>query len=63
MILGDKPLIFEVVLSHLPYDMSNGSISTIRFTITVESSTSFEASSSVQVAVKPSPATSRSAQG
>jgi hypothetical protein len=47
----------------LPYDMSTGSISTMRSSIIAESSTNFEASSSVQVVMKPSPTTSRLAQG
>jgi hypothetical protein len=47
----------------LPYDMSTRSISTMCSAITTESSTSFEASSSVQVAAEPSPAASRLGRG
>jgi hypothetical protein len=47
----------------LPYDMSTESISTMHSAVIVESSTSFEASSSVQVVMKSSPTTSRLARG
>jgi hypothetical protein len=44
-------------------DISTRSISTICSAVTAESSTNFNASSSLQVATKPSPTASRSAQG
>jgi hypothetical protein len=46
-----------------PRDISTPSISTIYPTVTAESSMSFKASSSLQVTAKPSPVTSKSAQG
>jgi hypothetical protein len=62
MVTGRKML--EILKSIVyPKDMSTPNISTTCPAITVESSTSFKASSSMQVDVKPSPATSTSAQG
>jgi hypothetical protein len=52
----------QIMLSPTP-KTSTQSISMIRSAITVESSTSFETSSSVQVAAKPSPAMSKLARG
>jgi hypothetical protein len=45
------------------YDMSTGSISMTRVTVSVEHSTSLSTSPSVQVVVKPSPAMFKSAPG